>query len=150
MLIRSGDALQRARQLTTVVLDKTGTLTEGRPSLSDFLDAASGGKVTAAPDILRLVAAAEAHSEHPIAAAIVRAAQEHGLDLPAVSDFNAEPGFGIVATIEGHNVQIGADRFMARIGIDLDPVRDVAAALAALIPAARAGSLPPAEVLRAE
>jgi Cu+-exporting ATPase len=131
VLVRHGAALETLAKIDTVILDKTGTLTVGRPGLTDFLDAASGGKDAAAPEILRLVAAAEAESEHPIAQAIVRAAKGQGLDLPVVSDFSAQPGFGIVATIEGRKVQVGADRFMTQIGLDLEPVRDVAAALAA-------------------
>ena len=131
VLVRHGGALELLARIDTVVLDKTGTLTEGQPGLTDFLDAASGGKIPAAQDVLRLVAAAEARSEHPIAEAIVRAAKDQGLDLPAVSDFKAEPGFGIEATIEGQCVQVGADHYMVRIGVDLEPVRETAATLAA-------------------
>jgi Cu+-exporting ATPase len=77
-----------------------------------------------------LVAAAEAKSEHPIAEAIVRAAQERGLELPAVSDFRADPGFGLEAKVQGHRIQVGADRYMERLGIDLSSVAARAAALA--------------------
>jgi Cu+-exporting ATPase len=80
-------------------------------------------------EMLRLVAAAEAKSEHPIAEAIVRGAREKGLDIPAADSFKAEPGFGIEADVEGHKVQAGADRYMERLGIDLSSVREQAAAL---------------------
>ncbi|MCH8238209.1 MAG: HAD-IC family P-type ATPase, partial [Proteobacteria bacterium] len=80
---------------------------------------------------LRLVAAAESKSEHPIAEAIVRAARDKGLDIPKVTDFKAEPGFGIDAGVEGRRVQVGADRYMERLGIDLKDVEARAGEMAA-------------------
>jgi Cu+-exporting ATPase len=81
-------------------------------------------------ETLRLVAAAESRSEHPIAEAIVRAVRARGLHLPAVEDFRAEPGFGIEATVEGHTVLVGADRYMERAGIALATAAERAAELA--------------------
>ena len=125
VLFRQGPALERLAKIDTVVLDKTGTLTKGLPELTDF-DVLDGDET----DVLRLVAAAEARSEHPIAEAIVRAAKDRGLDLPATETFNAEPGYGIDAVVEGRRVQAGADRYMERLGIDLAQVMDLAHDLA--------------------
>ena len=117
VLFRKGSGLEILAKIDTVVLDKTGTLTKGQPELTDF-DVLNGSE----EDVLRLVAAAEDKSEHPIAQAIVRAAKEKGMELPAVETFNAEPGYGIDALIEGRTVQVGADRYMERLGIDLASV----------------------------
>lgn len=130
VLIRNGAALETLARVDTVVLDKTGTLTKGRPELTDFWDA-SGGAADASPEILRLVAAAESKSEHPIAEAIVRSAKQRGLDLPTVTEFKAEPGYGINAEVDGHRVQVGADRYMEQLGIEFGPSAELAAALAA-------------------
>jgi Cu+-exporting ATPase len=130
VLFRKGAALETLARVDTVVLDKTGTLTLGRPELTDF-DDLRGGEAAAGNETLRLVAAAEAKSEHPIAEAIVRAARERGLELPTISDFRADPGFGIEARAEGHTIEVGADRYMERLGIDLSGVAVRAAALAA-------------------
>ncbi len=130
VLVRNGAVLETLARIDTVVLDKTGTLTRGRPVLTDFLDAASGGAADATPEILGLVAAAESRSEHPIAEAIVRAAKEGGLELPAVTAFSAEPGLGVDAQTGSHRVQVGADRYMERLGLDISGVRDAAERLA--------------------
>jgi P-type Cu+ transporter len=131
VLFRSGGALQSLTSVSVVALDKTGTLTEGRPVLTDFVltDLVVTEGVTRA-DVLALVAAAEAGSEHPVAAAIVAAAKAEGLTLPPVTSFDAIPGFGIRATVGGHLVEVGADRFMARIGMATDGFDVSAAALA--------------------
>lgn len=126
ILFRKGDALQTLRDATVVALDKTGTLTSGRPALTDLV-VADGFDET---EVLRLVAAAEAGSEHPIAGAIVAAAERRGLDRAAVSGFEALPGLGIVATVDGRAVQVGADRLMRQAGIDVSALADTAAALA--------------------
>lgn len=123
VLFRKGDALQQLQAVKVVALDKTGTLTEGRPKLTKF---------TTAPGfecdvVLRLVAAAEAHSEHPIASAIVAAA---GKDLPKVDKVEAIPGYGVMAQVDGHALLIGADRLMARQGIEIGALADTGAALA--------------------
>ncbi len=124
VLFRKGTALEVLARIDTIVLDKTGTLTRGLPELTDF-DAIDSDKM----ETLRLVAAAEVKSEHPIAEAIVRGAREQGLDVPSPDTLKAEPGFGIEAGVEGHTVQVGADRYMERLGIDISSVEERAAEL---------------------
>jgi heavy metal translocating P-type ATPase len=126
VLFRKGEALQTLRDVEVVALDKTGTLTEGRPSLTD-LSVVEGEDEAA---ILALVAAVEAQSEHPIAQAIVTAAKARGLVLPDATGFEAVPGYGATALVDGRRVGVGADRYMARLGIDVAPFAITAAALA--------------------
>lgn len=114
VLFRKGAALETLAKMSTVVLDKTGTLTQGRPELTDFTMVDGDEN-----EVLRWVAAVEAQSEHPIAEAIVRGAKERGLELPAVSHFSAKPGYGIEADVAGHRLHVGADRYMRRLGIGL-------------------------------
>ncbi|MDX5393985.1 MAG: heavy metal translocating P-type ATPase [Caulobacteraceae bacterium] len=116
ILFRRGEALQSLREVQVVAFDKTGTLTLGRPALTDLhtTDDWSDG------ELLRLVAAVEAQSEHPVAQAIVEAARERGLSLPTIASFSAIPGFGVEALVEGRRVQVGADRYMARLGISTE------------------------------
>ena len=128
VLFRKGEALQTLSEADVVALDKTGTLTEGRPTLTDV--ALADGASLDETALIRLVAAVEVPSEHPVAAAIVRAADERGLDLPTATDFEAIPGFGVRATVGGCRVEVGADRFMARLGVDVGPLAEVARALA--------------------
>jgi heavy metal translocating P-type ATPase len=126
VLFRRGDALQRLRDATVVAVDKTGTLTKGRPELTD-LAAAPG----LSPDeVLRAAAAVEARSEHPIAEAIVAEARRRGLPSAEASDFTAEPGLGAIAEVEGRRVAVGADRLMTRLGLDVAPFAGEAARLA--------------------
>ena len=113
-LFREGTALEGLARVDTVMLDKTGTLTLGRPVLTDLVLINGDER-----EVLRLAAAAETRSEHPIAAAVVAGAHERGLTLPEPTTFRAEPGFGLEAEVEGRLVQVGADRYMARLGIDL-------------------------------
>jgi Cu+-exporting ATPase len=126
ILFRKGTALEGLARATTVLLDKTGTLTEGRPRMTSIrvLD----GDETS---VLRLVAAAETRSEHPVGQAIVSAAEARGSALPAVASFRAEAGFGIEASIEGHRVHVGAPRWMERSGVDVGPATEVVAGLSA-------------------
>ncbi|MCA3561064.1 MAG: copper-translocating P-type ATPase [Aestuariivirga sp.] len=114
VLFRKGEALQSLRDVAVVALDKTGTLTEGRPELTDF-------EVHGlAPDAaLALIAAVESLSEHPIAAAIVSAAKAKGLAIPAVGGFEAVPGFGAHGLVAGRAVAVGADRYMVKLGLDV-------------------------------
>ncbi len=125
VLFRKGAALETLAKMNTVVLDKTGTLTRGRPELTDFV--VTDGDEN---EVLRWIAAVEAQSEHPIAEAIVNGARDRGLELPAVAQFSAEPGYGIEAEVAGHKVHVGADRYMSRLGIGLDAVETRAKALA--------------------
>ncbi|GAB5378267.1 MAG: heavy metal translocating P-type ATPase [Acuticoccus sp.] len=117
VLLRKGDALQSLRDVTVVALDKTGTLTEGGPTLTDLVPADG----FAEGEVLALVAAVEARSEHPVAAAIVQAARRRGLPDEAVHGFSAVPGLGAGASVAGRRVEVGADRHMAVLGIDVAP-----------------------------
>jgi Cu+-exporting ATPase len=114
ILIRDIDALQHAERVDTIVLDKTGTITRGRPVVADVIPLND----TPADEILRLAAAAEQYSEHPLARAIVAAARERKLPLPEPSSFNNEPGYGVVATIDGRTLLVGNDALLARRGGD--------------------------------
>ncbi|MFT4248579.1 MAG: heavy metal translocating P-type ATPase [Pseudomonas sp.] len=114
VLFRRGDALQALRDVRVVALDKTGTLTRGKPALV-ALQATPG---FADDEVLALVAAVEAGSEHPIAHAIAAAAGERGLVPAQASGFAAEPGYGVRAQVQGRRVEVGADRFMRRLGLD--------------------------------
>lgn len=125
MLMRRGAALEALAKADTVVLDKTGTLTLGRPQLTD-LEAVSGSEA----ELLALLAAVENHSEHPIGTAVVEAARARDITLPAVSDFAAEVGFGVHAKVDGQMVQVGAGHYMEKLGIDVTPVADTAQRLA--------------------
>jgi Cu+-exporting ATPase len=125
ILFRRGAALETLARVDQVVLDKTGTLTEGRPGLTDFH--AFGSSEEAA---LTLAAACERHSEHPIAAAIVQAAQGRGLILPEAEAVEAVPGFGIQAGVNGQQVAVGAARFMDRLGVPTQTAAELAGRLA--------------------
>jgi Cu+-exporting ATPase len=127
ILIRNGDALQQAGRLTTVVLDKTGTLTEGHPAVTALVPAPDW-------DERRMVAIAaglEAGSEHPLAEAIVQAAKERHLELPLMTDFRAVAGHGVSAKWDGQTALFGNIKFMRDRGIDLGSLPARAAALAA-------------------
>ena len=127
VLVRRGEALQVLRDARVVAFDKTGTLTRGRPTLTDL--AVQPGCSEDA--VLRLAAAVESRSEHPVAGAIVEAARGRGLALPEPQDFAAEPGFGVAALVEGRSVRVGTARWMAQDGVDLAAVAAEAARLAA-------------------
>ncbi|NBJ09772.1 heavy metal translocating P-type ATPase [Microvirga arsenatis] len=127
VLFRQGEALQSLKEIGVVALDKTGTLTQGRPELTDFVTTPEFAEA----ETLRLVAAVESRSEHPIAQAIVAAAAGRGLALPSPDDFEAVPGFGISARVEGRKVDVGADRFMAKRGLSVAAFADTAARLGA-------------------
>lgn len=123
VLFRKGEALQSLQGVKVVALDKTGTLTEGKPRLTD-LALAPGFDRT---EVLALVAAVEGKSEHPIARAIAAAAAEEGLSLPEVSAFGSVTGFGVTAEAGGRRVEVGADRYMAKLGLDVAAFTDQAA-----------------------
>ncbi|MBI5936693.1 MAG: heavy metal translocating P-type ATPase [Betaproteobacteria bacterium] len=114
ILIRGGEVLERAQSLTTVVFDKTGTLTRGEPTVTDIVPWAGFDEA----EVLRLAAAVEAGSEHPLGEAIVRAAKHRELMLPKVADFEAIPGHGIQGMANGKAVLLGNRRLFAREGID--------------------------------
>jgi Cu+-exporting ATPase len=127
ILFRRGEALQALRDAEVVALDKTGTLTLGRPELTDF--EVTGG--FAEGEVLRLVASAENRSEHPIAQAIVAYGKARGLPLSDPSAFDAEPGFGVRAQVDGNSVHVGSDRLMKELRLNLDAFAPAAARLAA-------------------
>lgn len=114
ILFRKGEALQSLRDTRIVALDKTGTLTEGRPRLTDLVLAPGFERDV----LLARVAAVEARSEHPIARAIVAAAEEKGLSIAPLTEFQSEAGYGVRARVDGDAVHVGADRYMEKLGLD--------------------------------
>jgi heavy metal translocating P-type ATPase len=126
VLFRKGDALQGLHAVRVVALDKTGTLTQGRPELTDLIPQPGFSEA----EVLALLAGAEAGSEHPIAHAILRAASARGIAVPPATGFDAVPGHGLKAEVAGRKVLVGALRLMLREGIAM-PGDDPAEALAA-------------------
>lgn len=128
ILIRSAEALETAHKLDTVVLDKTGTITRGAPSLTDLvvLDPAITPE-----ELLAAVGAAETLSEHPLAAAIAQGARDRGITLTEPEDFQSFTGEGVVAVVAGRTVAVGNNRVMARAGADAQSAEGPAEALAA-------------------
>ncbi len=126
MLFRKGEALQSLQETQVIALDKTGTLTQGKPSLTDLI-VAEGFE---SEQVLALVAAAEKSSEHPVAQAIVQAAGEQGIELLPALDFQAVPGFGLSAQVGIYTVQVGADRYMAQLEIQVNSFGERATQLA--------------------
>jgi P-type Cu+ transporter len=131
VLFRSGAALEGLQAASLVALDKTGTLTEGKPRLTDLFTAPGFGR----PQVLRLAAAAERQSEHPVARAIVQQAAEEWLSAegpgaPDTQNFGALPGLGLSAEVGGELVQVGADRYMVQLGLDVQPFAEQALRLA--------------------
>lgn len=126
VLIRNGEALERASRLTTIVLDKTGTITKGRPELTDVLPLED----FTGDELLRLAAAADKRSEHPLAEAIVQGASVRGLELFEPDTFNAIPGHGVEATVRGRRVHVGNRKLMERERISMTEFEPGAARLA--------------------
>jgi P-type Cu+ transporter len=120
VLIRDAAALETLKNIDTLVVDKTGTLTEGRPALTTY-----EGSLEA----LRLAAAVEQSSEHPLAAAIVAGAHQRRLELPSAKDVRAIVGRGVTGTAEGHAIAIGNEAALEELGIAANPLRERAAAL---------------------
>lgn len=116
ILFRKGEALQTLRSAHIVALDKTGTLTLGRPELTDLVVAPGFDEA----ELLKFVASLEQHSEHPIAEAIVRGAKARSIRLLSAEDFEADPGFGIIGMVEGRQILVGADRAIKRAGLTVD------------------------------
>jgi Cu+-exporting ATPase len=128
ILIRSGEALQTARAIQTVVLDKTGTITKGKPELTDLI--LSGQSSVDSDQLLKLAASVEKVSEHPLAQAIVDGAQARKIELMEVSDFEAIPGHGVSANVEGRSVLIGNLKLMNREKIPLGELEEKSKSLA--------------------
>jgi Cu+-exporting ATPase len=125
VLIKGGEALQRAGDVTTIVLDKTGTVTEGRPTVTDIIVTSVGSE----NETLRLVATLEGLSEHPLADAIVKSARERGLKMGEVEGFESITGKGIVGVVDGAALAVGNAALMADYAIDLAAVTADAARL---------------------
>jgi Cu+-exporting ATPase len=128
VLIKGGEALQRAGEVTTVVLDKTGTVTEGRPTVTDVQSAP--GAVLSREEMLRLVASLERSSEHPLADAIVRHVTGRGVDLHHPEEFQSVTGRGVMGVVDGHAVLAGNEALMHDHAIDVTPLRPAAEQLA--------------------
>jgi Cu+-exporting ATPase len=125
VLIKNAEALERMEQVDTIVIDKTGTLTEGKPRVVAVKPTGDGDEA----ELLRLAASLERASEHPLAAAIVQAAKDRGLSLTDAKDFDAPSGKGVSGTIDGRRVIIGNRAMMAEASIDTAPLHDEADAL---------------------
>ena len=122
VLIKNAEALERMEAVDTLVVDKTGTLTEGRPSVVD-MRTANGFEEA---ELLRLSASLERLSEHPLAAAIVRAAEQRGLALAQALEFDSPAGKGAVGTVDGRRIAIGNQRLMADAGVDIAGLKSTA------------------------
>jgi Au+-exporting ATPase len=127
VLFRGGEALQLLRETRVVALDKTGTLTAGRPTMTDLVPAEGHSRA----ELLGLIAAVEAKSEHPIARAVVAAAEAEAIAVPPATDFEAAAGLGATALVGGRRVVIGAGRYMAALTIDTAILGETAQRLAA-------------------
>ncbi|MYE33156.1 MAG: copper-translocating P-type ATPase [Chloroflexi bacterium] len=129
VLIRDARALEQAHKVDAVALDKTGTLTEGRPEVASVEALVSA--LDSEDDLIRLLASAERGSEHPIASAIAREAERRALDLAWPGDFRAEPGMGVVAAVEGRTIVAGNAALLDAEGIDLEAFDELATEAAA-------------------
>ncbi|TKC99971.1 heavy metal translocating P-type ATPase [Polyangium fumosum] len=126
VLVKGGTALEAASRVDTVILDKTGTVTAGRPTLSAVQPLPSFNDI----ELLHLVGSAELGSEHPVAKALVDGARARGLALVAPEEFRADAGRGVIARVAGREVRIGTTRYLAEHGIDASPLEEAADALA--------------------
>lgn len=129
ILIKGGEALQTARSVEVVVLDKTGTITEGRPTVTDVVRA-DGMAGQSEEDILTLVASLENSSEHPLGLAIVEYAKEKGIPLGSAEGFEAKSGRGAVGTVRGTRVAVGNRALMEEQGVNAEPLSEAAERLA--------------------
>jgi Cu+-exporting ATPase len=120
VLIRNAEALERFERVDTLVVDKTGTLTEGRPAVVAVVPAAG----LAQDELLRLAASLERGSEHPLAEAILRAAKEKNLTLSEAADFDSPIGRGVLGVVDGRRIVLGGARLMAEHDVDLSPLND--------------------------
>jgi P-type Cu+ transporter len=133
ILIKGGEALQRLEKIDTIVLDKTGTITAGRPVVTDFVLAANdsdaaGIKSTGLNEdyVLRVTAALERASEHPLAEAVVQYAVERSLNLPQAQEFESFPGLGVVGVVNGATILIGNPALMKKHGVTVEPMNEIA------------------------
>ncbi|MDT4969206.1 MAG: P-type Cu+ transporter, partial [Acidobacteriota bacterium] len=126
VLIRNGEALENASRLTTIVLDKTGTLTRGKPELTEVVPLDDFDE----QELLRLAAIADRRSEHPLAEAIVEGALARGIELGDPEAFNAIPGYGVEATVDRRRVAVGNRKLMERVTIRLDAIEQLITRLA--------------------
>ncbi len=117
ILFKGADAMEATARLDAIVFDKTGTLTKGMPSVTDIIEIENKGN-----NVLRLAAAAEKHSEHPLGEAIVRAYRATGKEPEDASEFNAVPGQGIIATVDGRKVLLGNRKLMAEYNVEIDKI----------------------------
>jgi Cu+-exporting ATPase len=127
VLFKSSEALENAHRIKAIALDKTGTITQGAPTVTDVLTAPGFSDA----DVLRWAASAERGSEHPLAAAVVQAANERGIAVAPLGDFNADAGRGVTATIDGRIVRVGSPRYLREQGIDAAPLADAIEQLSA-------------------
>ena len=128
VLIKGGEALQRAGDVRTVVLDKTGTVTEGRPSVTDVIVAPGAARDEG--ELMTLVASLESVSEHPLADAVTHYGRERGLSLSQPAQFESVTGSGVRGVVNGRFAAVGNERLMTLLGVDVAPLRDAAHALA--------------------
>ncbi|SOR30649.1 cation transporting P-type ATPase (fragment) [Methylorubrum extorquens] len=115
VLVKNAEALERMERVTTLVVDKTGTLTEGKPAVTRVVPAAGFDEAT----VLRLAASVERASEHPLALAVVKAAEERGVATASVTDFDSPTGKGALGTVDGRRVALGNAAFLREQGVDV-------------------------------
>lgn len=120
VLIRNGEAIQLMKDLKTIIFDKTGTITEGKPRVTDIIPAEGYNKTT----LLSLAASAETGSEHPLARAVVKDAEEKDIELQEITNFKAVTGKGIEVLLAGKNIFVGSSNFIEEKGVDLARVKD--------------------------
>lgn len=125
VLFRKGEALQALRDVEVIAIDKTGTLTQGKPTLTDFYVQQRFDH----EQVLRIVASVEAKSEHPIAVAIVQAAEQKDIHLLPITAFESVTGLGIKAKVADQAIYIGADRYMQQLAVDITPFKNEASRL---------------------
>ena len=122
VLIRNAEALERFEKVDTLILDKTGTLTQGKPAVTSMVPINGLDEA----ELLRLAASVEQASEHPLAAAVVKAAKERGIALNPVQDFDGPTGKGVIGTVEGTKVVLGTARYLRELGINPEALADAA------------------------
>ena len=122
VLIKNAEALEHMEKVNTIIVDKTGTLTEGRPAVTAIVAAPGFNE----EEVLRLAASVERASEHPLALAIMRAAEERGITTAPVADFDSPTGKGALGVVEGKRIPLGNAKFLAEQGVDVAPLADEA------------------------